>query len=172
MALAAAEMQQNAALRGQTTVTAVGRRSLVLQFCGGSFSRDLALPCLRRSRLLHCPLPREEVEGGEGEGAGAGEGTVDAECSTAGKGALVYGAGGQLEEDEEASTSSNLLSAFAARFRVRVCRLLVRLLLWCHEFGGVWVFWCRSSHPLCVATGFCSTVPIARWIVLFSLSSW
>ena len=36
------------------------------------------------------------------------------------------------------------------RFRVRVCRLLERLLLWYHAFGGVWVFWCRSSYPLCV----------------------
>ena len=27
-----------------------------------------------------------------------------------------------------------------SRLRVRVCRLLERLLLWCHEFGGVWSF--------------------------------
>ena len=37
-----------------------------------------------------------------------------------------------------------------SRLRVRVCRLLDRLLLWCHEFGGVLVFWCWSSYPLCV----------------------
>ena len=36
------------------------------------------------------------------------------------------------------------------RLRVRVCRLLERLLLWCHEFGGVWVLWFRSTYALCV----------------------
>ena len=38
-----------------------------------------------------------------------------------------------------------------SRLCVRVCRLLERLLLGCHEFGAVWIFWCQSSYPLCVA---------------------
>ena len=62
------------------------------------------------------------------------------------------------EEEEEEACSSYLSSAFRGssggdyRLRVRFCRLLERLLLWCHEFFGVWVFWCRSSYPLCAST--------------------
>ena len=39
-----------------------------------------------------------------------------------------------------------------SRLRVRVCRRLERLLLWCHQFGGEWVFWCQSSYPPCVGS--------------------
>ena len=50
------------------------------------------------------------------------------------------------------------------RLRVRVCRRLERLLLWCHQFGGVWVFWCRSWAPAFTAQSWYLGV---RWLHLF-----
>ena len=41
-----------------------------------SLDTFLVLPFLGRSRLLRCPLPLEEVEGG-GKGEGAGEGEAE-----------------------------------------------------------------------------------------------
>ena len=54
------------------------------------------------------------------------------------------------EEEEEEEEEERLLPRTSSRasrqlwrrllFLCSVCRLLERLLLWCHEFGGVWVF--------------------------------
>ena len=82
--------------RSKLRTPASGHRILLHREAAGHPDEARALPSLGRS-----PIPREEVEGGEGEGAregegdGDGDGAVDAECSTAGNGAVVYGAGGK-----------------------------------------------------------------------------